>query len=81
LFQKEEIGALEAIYGDDWCVDNEKEGLFHVNIEVSDIQIILLLELPPNYPSQSPPIFQLLTSSLRQSDKEDLVNTLKNLYE
>ncbi|XP_054841299.1 protein IMPACT isoform X2 [Eublepharis macularius] len=61
--QTEEIEALSAIYGDEWCAVDEDEKIFCIKIsdclEQPKWTLCLQVNLPPEYPTAAPPIYQL----------------------
>ncbi|KAJ7338756.1 hypothetical protein JRQ81_012658 [Phrynocephalus forsythii] len=82
--QKEEIEALSAIYGDEWCVINEDEKIFCIKIseclEQPKWTLCLQVILPSEYPTAAPPIYQLNAPWLRQQEYEELANHLEEIY-
>ncbi|XP_076582462.1 protein IMPACT isoform X2 [Chaetodon auriga] len=61
--QIEEVEALSSIYGDEWCVIDEASRIFCIKIsndlEEPKLTACLQIILPPDYPSASPPIYQI----------------------
>ncbi|XP_035509822.1 protein IMPACT [Morone saxatilis] len=82
--QIEEVEALSSIYGDEWCVIDEASRIFC--IKVSDdldepkLTACLQIILPPDYPSVSPPIYQINAAWLRGPERAKLANSLEDLY-
>ncbi|KAF5909789.1 protein IMPACT isoform X1, partial [Clarias magur] len=82
--QVEEIEALSSIYGDEWCVIDEAARVFCIKIsdDISDPKCSVCLQviLPEDYPSSSPPIYQINAAWLRGPDRITLSNSLEELY-
>nr|XP_028592995.1 protein IMPACT isoform X9 [Podarcis muralis] len=59
----EEIEALSAIYGDEWCTIDEDAKVFCIQIsdclEKPKWRLCLQVILPPEYPTTAPPIYQI----------------------
>ncbi|KAI1891374.1 hypothetical protein AGOR_G00143160 [Albula goreensis] len=82
--QIDEIEALSSIYGDEWCVIDEASRIFCIKIsndtELPKWKICLQIILPPDYPSEAPPIYQLNATWLRGRERIDLSNSLEEIY-
>ncbi|KAG8003438.1 Protein IMPACT-B, partial [Nibea albiflora] len=82
--QIEEVEALSSIYGDEWCVIDEASRIFCIKIssdsEESKLTACLQIILPLDYPSASPPIYQINAAWLRGSERARLANSLEDLY-
>ncbi|XP_066575662.1 protein IMPACT isoform X2 [Amia ocellicauda] len=82
--QIDEIEALSAIYGDEWCVIDEASRIFCIQISESKDKpkwtLCLQVLLPPEYPSAAPPMYQLNAPWLRGADRIELSNSLEDLY-
>lgn len=82
--QIEEVEALAAIYGDEWCVIDEASRIFCIKIsddlEERKLTACLQIILPPDYPSAAPPIYQINASWLRGPERAKLANSLEDLY-
>lgn len=82
--QIEEVEALSAIYGDEWCVIDEASRIFCIkisdNLEEPKLTACLQIILPPDYPSAAPPIYQINASWLRGPERAKLANSLEDLY-
>ncbi|KAG8442135.1 hypothetical protein GDO86_011074, partial [Hymenochirus boettgeri] len=80
----DEIEALTSIYGDEWCVIDESERIFCIKISNSSDQptwtLCLQVILPPDYPTSSPPVYQLNAPWLRGEDRLALSNSLEEIY-
>ncbi|XP_030832017.1 protein IMPACT [Strongylocentrotus purpuratus] len=60
--QVDEIEAMSAIYGDDWCVVDEINRIYSITISYEndkDMRISLQVLLPDEYPSKVPPVTEL----------------------
>ncbi|XP_008305372.1 protein IMPACT isoform X2 [Cynoglossus semilaevis] len=83
--QIEEVEALSSIYGDEWCVIDEASRIFCIQIsnsleEEPKLTTCLQIILPPDYPSASPPIYQINAAWLRGPERAKLANSLEDLY-
>lgn len=82
--QIEEVEALSSIYGDEWCVIDEASRIFCIKIsndlEEPRLTACLQIILPPDYPSASPPIYQINAAWLRGLERAKLANSLEDLY-
>lgn len=82
--QIEEIEALSSIYGDEWCVIDEASRIFCIKIcsdlEKPKLTACLQIVLPHDYPSTSPPIYQINAAWLRGPERAKLANSLEDLY-
>ncbi|TKS74888.1 Protein IMPACT-B [Collichthys lucidus] len=82
--QIEEVEALSSIYGDEWCVIDEASRIFCIKIsndsDESKLTACLQIILPLDYPSASPPIYQINAAWLRGSERARLANSLEDLY-
>nr|XP_046247509.1 protein IMPACT isoform X2 [Scatophagus argus] len=82
--QIEEVEALSSIYGDEWCVIDEASRIFCIKIsndlEEPKLTACLQIILPPDYPSISPPIYQINAAWLRGPERAKLANSLEDLY-
>ncbi|XP_048870102.1 protein IMPACT [Brienomyrus brachyistius] len=82
--QVDEVEALSSIYGDEWCVIDEASRIFCIKISAdsssSKWTVCLQIILPPDYPSASPPIYQLNAAWLRGPERTQLSNMLEDLY-
>lgn len=82
--QIEEVEALSSIYGDEWCVIDEASRIFCIKIsndlDEPKLTACLQIILPPDYPSASPPIYQINAAWLRGPERAKLANSLEDLY-
>lgn len=82
--QRDEVEALSSIYGDEWCVVDACHQIYC--IQVNDGQdrpmwiVCLQVHLPPDYPSESPPEYQLNAPWLRGDEKRNLEVALSDIY-
>uniref|UniRef100_A0A1B6MFS3 RWD domain-containing protein n=1 Tax=Graphocephala atropunctata TaxID=36148 RepID=A0A1B6MFS3_9HEMI len=78
--QVEEIEALSSIYLDQWKTEDGPNHAYSVTISEGEIDIMLHIKLPPEYPSDAPPLYQLSAPSLSRSEKQNLAGRLGNIY-
>ncbi|KAL8182226.1 UNVERIFIED_CONTAM: hypothetical protein K2H54_049396 [Gekko kuhli] len=82
--QTEEIEALSAIYGDEWCVIDENEKVFCIKIsdclEHPKWTLCLQVILPPEYPTIAPPVYQLNAPWLLGQEYAEIANNLEDIY-
>ncbi|ETE62444.1 Protein IMPACT, partial [Ophiophagus hannah] len=82
--QTEEIEALSAIYGDEWCTIDEDEKIFYIKISDCSAQLKWTLNLqvilPPEHPTSAPPIYQLNAPLILQKEYAELANHLEEIY-
>ncbi|NWU88462.1 IMPCT protein, partial [Upupa epops] len=80
----DEVEALSSIYGEDWCVVDERERIYCIKVadclEQPKWTLCLQVMLPPGYPAAEPPIYQLNAPWLRGQDYMDLANSLEEIY-
>ncbi|XP_052818683.1 protein IMPACT-like [Mya arenaria] len=82
--QRDEVEALAAIYGDDWCVVDADHHIYC--IQITDGQdkpqwtVCIQVILPENYPSEAPPEYQLNAPWLRGEERLQLEAALADLY-
>jgi len=84
--QVDEVEALSAIYGSEWCVIDESFRVFCIKI-CSDgeatktaAKVCLQVTFPVDYPSLSPPHYQINAAWLRAEDKAQLSSLLEEIY-
>lgn len=75
--QLDEIEVLKSIYNDQWVVEDIP---FTYSIEISK-DVKLFITLPPEYPSDMPPKYELLAPTLSGSQKLSVDNEFKSIYE
>ncbi|XP_059163559.1 protein IMPACT-like [Physella acuta] len=82
--QADEIEALTAIYGNEWCVLDEASRQYCVQISdrTDSPRWVLNLQvhLPENYPLESPPEYQINAFWLRGAERKNLENRLSQIY-
>lgn len=82
--QNEEIEAMAAIYGEEWCVIDEVAKIFCIRItdDMDDPKWTLCLQvmLPSEYPGTAPPVYQLNAPWLKGQERADLANSLEEIY-
>uniref|UniRef100_A0A8C9JPD8 Protein IMPACT n=3 Tax=Panthera TaxID=9688 RepID=A0A8C9JPD8_PANTA len=84
LSLNEEIEAMAAIYGEEWCVIDDCAKIFCIRIsdDIDDPKWTLCLQvmLPNEYPGTAPPIYQLNAPWLKGQERADLSNSLEEIY-
>jgi len=82
--QDDEVEALTAIYGNEWCVINSESRKYCIKISDSlddpKLELNLQIVLPDDYPLQSPPEYQLNAPWLRGDNRIDIQNKLADIY-
>uniref|UniRef100_A0A8C7BL41 Protein IMPACT n=1 Tax=Neovison vison TaxID=452646 RepID=A0A8C7BL41_NEOVI len=82
--QNEEIEAMAAIYGEEWCVIDDCAKIFCIRIsdDIDDPKWTLCLQLmlPNEYPGTAPPVYQLNAPWLKGQERADLSNSLEEIY-
>ncbi|XP_005093304.1 protein IMPACT [Aplysia californica] len=82
--QADEIEALTAIYGDEWCVIDSVSRIYCIRIADSlddpKWKLSLQVVLPDDYPLLSPPQFQINATWLRGNERTALENKLSQIY-
>ncbi len=66
----DEIEALSAIYPDEWKTEDEAYRTYSIAVSEGGKTATLLVTLPPEYPSHSPP-FHLVTAPWMTSHEQD----------
>lgn len=78
--QCDEIEALTAIYGDDFSVVDEYQSQYSISVTVDQQSLNLVVTLPPEYPSNSPPRYDIDALWLRGARRDQLHTHLDNAY-
>lgn len=82
--QADEIEALSAIYGDEWCVIDAESRIFCIrvsdNTESPKRSLSLQIHMPEDYPLQSPPMFQVNAPWLRGIERRNMEDKLSEIY-
>ncbi|XP_064641819.1 protein IMPACT-like [Lineus longissimus] len=86
--QADEIEALSAIYGDEWCVIDEDAHTFCIRIDKDEdakknaqkLSVCLQIIFPPNYPSDCPPIYQINAPWLKGDERIEMENAMGDVY-
>ncbi|XP_078690351.1 protein IMPACT-B-like [Branchiostoma floridae x Branchiostoma belcheri] len=82
--QVEEIEALSAIYGDEWCVVDEVSRVYCIQVtdgeEKHQWALCLQVILPTDYPRLSPPIYELNAPWLKGQERIELSRSLDEVY-
>ncbi|CAG9537262.1 unnamed protein product [Cercopithifilaria johnstoni] len=72
--QLEEIQSIESIYGDLIHLESSSQ----LSIRFNDVQLTICL--PKHYPTSSPPYFELSGPSLTEIQKEEMKNSMNEIY-
>ncbi|VDK57714.1 unnamed protein product [Anisakis simplex] len=73
--QQEELQSIDAIFGDLVHLESTSR----INVQFAD-DIQLTIDLPPDYPSRSPPSFELSGPRLKAYERTELSNKLQEIY-
>lgn len=76
----DEIHALSAIYHDEWKTEDESFRTYTISITEGGRTAILLITLPAEYPTTSPPYYLMTAPWMKEADKEELYNALEQIY-
>lgn len=72
--------ALTSIYGDDWSIESEHTHSYSIKIKSGKMEVVLSVTMPPNYPSEAPPTYEISSPSMQRNIKEDLYKALDEVY-
>ncbi|CAK1589675.1 unnamed protein product [Parnassius mnemosyne] len=78
--QIEEVEALSSIYGEDWTTESESNRSYNIKIKENDREVILYVTMPPDYPGQAPPKYELSAPWMDRREKEKLHISLDEVY-
>ncbi|XP_069695439.1 protein IMPACT-like isoform X2 [Periplaneta americana] len=78
--QVEEIEALSSIYGNEWKTEDEANRAYSIRIEEGTQSAVLYITVPADYPSASPPQYQLSAPTLSAQDKQTISTQLDEVY-
>lgn len=82
--QADEVEALAAIYEDEWCVVDEAARIFCIKVTDGSSKpkwsVSLQVHMPSDYPSDSPPTYQLNAPWLRGDERRTIQNSLEEIY-
>lgn len=78
--QAEEIEALCSIYESQWKTEDEATRSYSIEVVEGTHHVTLYVTLPPEYPSDSPPVYLISAPDLNQNIKMEISNELENLY-
>ncbi|XP_069112945.1 protein IMPACT-like isoform X1 [Argopecten irradians] len=82
--QEEEVEALAAIYGADFSVVSKEAHIYNIEVRNEDLRshrnITVEITMPPGYPQESPPLYQLTAPWLRREEKQTLEDSLADIY-
>jgi hypothetical protein len=79
-FQVEEVEVLCSIYGDEWKTEDEVNRTYSIKVEEGIQSAVLYVTLPADYPSTSPPQYQLSAPSLGAQEKAVIAAQLDEVY-
>nr|XP_039265058.1 protein IMPACT-like [Styela clava] len=82
--QKDEIEALAAIYTEEFKIVNGENHIYELEFRKhqgkSTLKIILQVTLPPLYPEESPPMYEIQAPWLKGTSRQELYNALESIY-
>ncbi|CAG5116755.1 unnamed protein product [Candidula unifasciata] len=82
--QADEVEALSAIYGDEWCVVDEVSNIYCIRVtdrtEAPKWIVSLQVHMPAEYPLLGPPEYQINATWLRGQQRLNLENKLSQIY-
>lgn len=78
--QVDEIEALSAIYRSEWKTEDESYRTYSATVTEGGREIILLITIPPEYPSNSPPYYMLTAPWMKSEEKDSLYAQLEEVY-
>ncbi|GAB1603193.1 protein IMPACT-like isoform X1 [Argonauta hians] len=82
--QVDEVEALTAIYGEKWCVVDPQHRVYCIRVtdygEKPKWSVDLQVQMPEDYPSLSPPIYQLICPWMRGEERTHMENELQKIY-
>lgn len=80
--QADEIEALSAIYQDDWKVEDPANRVYKIVLcsESNDEKLSFQVTLPPEYPSEAPPFYEISAPWMSQEKKARLLAALDDHF-
>ncbi|XP_069953769.1 protein IMPACT-B isoform X3 [Cherax quadricarinatus] len=78
--QRDEIEALSSIYGTDFHTESLEHKTYSVEITEGEVSSLLQVTMPPDYPSDSPPIYMLSAPWLKGLQRQELCGYLEEIY-
>ncbi|XP_052751017.1 protein IMPACT-B-like [Galleria mellonella] len=78
--QAEEVEALSSIYGDDWTIESDNFKSYRIRIVENKNEALLFVTMPPDYPTLSPPKYELSAPWMDRKIKENLHKSLDEVY-
>ncbi|XP_038218213.1 protein IMPACT-like isoform X1 [Zerene cesonia] len=78
--QIEEVEALTSIYSEDFAIDSETLRTYSIKIKDNNNEVILTVTMPPEYPGQAPPKYELSAPWMDRKAKENLKHCLDEVY-
>lgn len=78
--QSEEVEVLSSIYGADWNADIGSSKSYNVKVSENNLDVILYVTLPADYPSSAPPKYEISSPSMDRKVKENLYKSLTDIY-
>lgn len=80
MFKAEEVEALSSIYGDDWTTESDITKSYCIKVKEKKKEILLYVTMPADYPSLSPPKYEISAPWMERKAKERLHSTLDEVY-
>ncbi|EDO45445.1 predicted protein [Nematostella vectensis] len=81
--QCEEVEALSAIYGEDFASIDESSRMYEIRIKSENdplYSLTMQLLLPPQYPSQAPPVFEIHSVWMTSVEMREAMEGLYDIY-
>lgn len=80
--QADEIEALMSIYQDEWKVEDAEKRVYSITLrhKGTEDELYFQVTLPPDYPSEAPPIYEIRAPWMNPGSKEALANALEDYW-
>lgn len=82
--RRDELEALAAIYADDWAVEDARSGSYSLTLAANTTKgtkkwLKIVFKLPPGYPAEARPLFELSAPWMDREEKAKLVAEIEDL--
>ncbi|XP_072946484.1 protein IMPACT-A-like [Epargyreus clarus] len=78
--QIDEVEALCSIYEDDFITESAESRCYSIRVKENNNEVLLSVTMPPDYPTLSPPKFEISAPWMSRKMKEDLHRGLDEVY-